>query len=151
MHCSWARPSVAQQCHCRPRLLQRTHLSAQLCLHLSQFPVPLDHTSSPPSSARKLSGWGTTSLSIPAFPGAVEESSDEEMELAHSEIRQGLELWRSMENVISLQTNIRAPGILSRLQHEMRQGHISDDWPLESYQHPVTSPTPANRIFPLIK
>lgn len=48
---------------------------------ITQFPVPLDHTSSPPSSARKLSGWGTTSLSIPAFPGAVEESSDEEEDL----------------------------------------------------------------------
>jgi hypothetical protein len=62
-------------------------------------------------------------------PGA--DADDEDKELAHSEVRQGLHLWHSLENVISLQTNIRAPGVLSRLQHEMRQGHITDEmWDL---------------------
>ena len=53
--------------------------------------------------------------------------SDDQTELARPEERQGLQLWRSRTNVISLQTNIRSPGILSRLLSEMRQGSISDE------------------------
>jgi len=47
---------------------------------ITQFPVPLDHTSSPPSSARNLAGWGAN-FNIPAFPGVVDENSDEDEEL----------------------------------------------------------------------
>jgi len=48
---------------------------------VTQFPVLLDHTSSPPSSARNLTGWGQT-LAIPAFPGTDgwDGGSDEEEE-----------------------------------------------------------------------
>ena len=34
---------------------------------INHFPVLLDHTSSPPSSARKLAKWA---VPIPAFPGS---------------------------------------------------------------------------------
>ena len=42
-----------------------------------------------------------------------------------AEARQGLSLWRAIPNVISLNVNVRAPGVLSRLQTEMRNGAIS--------------------------
>ena len=40
--------------------------------------------------------------------------------------RQGFELWRSIRRVVCLTVNVRAPGVLGRLQAEMRAGHISD-------------------------
>ena len=47
------------------------------------------------------------------------------------EARQGHDLWRSINRVVSLSVNVRAPGILSRLQGEMRSGKISDEmWEL---------------------
>ena len=48
-----------------------------------------------------------------------------------AEARQGLHLWRGIENVVSLTVNVRAPGVLSKLQAEMRRGHISNEmWEL---------------------
>ena len=44
-----------------------------------------------------------------------------------AEARQGFELWRSIDSVVSLTVDIRAPGLLTRLQAEMRAGHISDE------------------------
>ena len=44
-----------------------------------------------------------------------------------AEARQGFELWRSITRVVCLTVNVRAPGVLSRLQAEMRSGAISDD------------------------
>ena len=44
----------------------------------------------------------------------AEEDAELGEEQVLSEARQGLELWRSLKNVISLVTNIRAPGILSQ-------------------------------------
>ena len=47
------------------------------------------------------------------------------------EARQGFELWRSITRVVCLAVNVRAPGLLSRLQSEMRAGAISDErWDL---------------------
>ena len=44
---------------------------------------------------------------------------------------QGLHLWRNIRHVVCLQVNVRAPGVLSRLQAEMRAGAISDQmWSL---------------------
>ncbi len=43
------------------------------------------------------------------------------------EAHQGLRLWRSIRRVVCLTTNTRAPGVLSRLQVEMRAGCISDE------------------------
>ena len=52
---------------------------------------------------------------------------------------QGLDIWRSIKHVVCLQINVRAPGILSRLQDEMRAGAISDDmW--ELYMSRVLQP-----------
>ena len=48
-------------------------------------------------------------------------------EQAQLEGRQGFDLWRSVRRVINLYVNVRAPGVLSRLQAEMRAGKISDD------------------------
>ena len=48
-----------------------------------------------------------------------------------SEARQSSALWRSVRRVVGLTVNVRAPGVLSRLQAEMRDGHISDEmWQL---------------------
>ena len=47
------------------------------------------------------------------------------------EARQGFELWRSITRVVCLTVNVRAPGLLSRFQAEMRAGSISDEmWDL---------------------
>ena len=43
-----------------------------------------------------------------------------------SESRQGFELWRSIYRIVCLEINVRAPGLLSRIQAEMREGQISD-------------------------
>ena len=53
-------------------------------------------------------------------------SDGAETKHATAEARLGYELWRSVENVVSLSVNIRAPGVLSHLQAEMREGKISD-------------------------
>ena len=52
----------------------------------------------------------------------VQKRNDKE-----SETLQGLLLWRGLTRVVSLAVNIRAPGVLGRLQSEMRRGSISDD------------------------
>ena len=44
----------------------------------------------------------------------------------HVEGRQGFTLWRTFERVVQLTVNVRAPGILSRLQQEMRSGEVSE-------------------------
>jgi hypothetical protein len=50
---------------------------------------------------------------------------------ASAEARQGYLFWRDIRIVISLSINIRAPGVLSRLQEEMRSGSISAEmWKL---------------------
>ena len=47
------------------------------------------------------------------------------------ETAQGHLLWRGLTRVVSLAVNIRAPGVLGRLQSEMRRGSISDEmWSL---------------------
>ena len=43
------------------------------------------------------------------------------------ETSQGMLLWRGFTRVVSLSVNVRAPGILGRLQSEMRSGDISSD------------------------
>ena len=58
--------------------------------------------------------------------GDVNEVSTAKKE-AKVEGRQGFELWRSITRVVCLTVNVRAPGVLSRLQAEMRDGHISDE------------------------
>ena len=48
-----------------------------------------------------------------------------------AEARQGYELWRSLTTVVCLTVSVRAPGLLGRIQAEMRQQTLSDDsWAL---------------------
>ena len=49
-----------------------------------------------------------------------------ELEQADTDARLGITLWQDIRTVVSLQTNIRAPGVLSRFLLEMREGKISD-------------------------
>ena len=56
-----------------------------------------------------------------AGDGAEAEPAKKE---AHNEGRQGFELWRSIARVVCLTVNVRAPGVLSKLQAEMRFGRI---------------------------
>ncbi|CAK0905228.1 unnamed protein product, partial [Prorocentrum cordatum] len=44
----------------------------------------------------------------------------------HVETVQGLQLWRRVRKVVTLEVNVRAPGTLSQLLAEMRAGNISD-------------------------
>ena len=60
---------------------------------------------------------------------ATQDSKTKEQ--ASVESRQGFELWRGIENVVTLYINVRAPGALGRLQAEMRSGKLSDEmWQL---------------------
>ena len=43
------------------------------------------------------------------------------------ESSQGMLLWHSLNRVVSLHVNVRAPGVLGRLLAEMREGNISDE------------------------
>ena len=43
------------------------------------------------------------------------------------EASQGFLLWHRLTRVISLSVNIRAPGVLGRLQTEMRAGQIGEE------------------------
>ena len=48
-----------------------------------------------------------------------------------AETQQGFALWTSLQRVVILEVNIRSPGVLSQLQSEMRDGHLSDQmWDL---------------------
>ena len=64
--------------------------------------------------------------------GDKEETQDSKTkEQAALESRQGYERWRSIQNVVTPYVNVRAPGILGRLQVEMRSGKLSDEmWEL---------------------
>ena len=63
-----------------------------------------------------------------AADGALVAPTSKEKQI---EGRQGFELWRSIRRVVCLTVNVRAPGVLARLQAEMRDGHISDSmWQL---------------------
>ena len=53
-------------------------------------------------------------------------SARQQRRAGKAESMQGLRLWRNIQRVVCLSINVRAPGILSRLQSEMREGRISD-------------------------
>ena len=66
------------------------------------------------------------SLAVP-----VNAVGDVEVEQELPESQQGFGCWRTVRNVVNLYVNVRAPGVLSRLQAEMRSGKISDEmWEL---------------------
>ena len=70
--CSPSAARVEVDTHGSPRRMRSSSSFGQLLCSLpeakplTQFPVVLDSASSPPSSSRKLSGWGN--INIPAFP-----------------------------------------------------------------------------------
>ena len=67
-----------------------------------------------------------------------------------AETTQGHYLWKSIRRVVCLEVNVRAPGVLSRLQTEMRRGHISDEmWNL--YLSRVLEPNDARLVAPSSK
>eukprot|EP00973_Karenia_brevis_P065091 9038031-Karenia_brevis.AAC.1 len=57
----------------------------------------------------------------------MDVAKKEQQKAKLAESQQGLYLWRSIRRVVCLQINIRAPGLLSRLQAAMRAGAIPDE------------------------
>ena len=65
-------------------------------------------------------------------PDAADDNNEQLLDAAAAsgkqvESQQGHHLWRSVKRAVCLEVNVRAPGVLSRLQAEMRSGHISDE------------------------
>ena len=84
---------------------------------------------------------------------AIEDGSDtDKKKRKHKKAKlvegqQGFDLWRAIRFVVCLNVNVRAPGVLSRLQAEMRAGDISDEmWDL--YLSRVMAPNDARFIDP---
>ena len=74
-----------------------------------------------------------------AFRETANASEDDDNTPSNTDNRQGFELWRSIKRIVCLNVNIRAPGLLGRLQAEMRNGAISDEmWDL--YMSRVITP-----------
>jgi len=124
--------SADQLCQCDVRLRQAKMtldesfggLAMNLCGDFLQLP-PVDKDGSRRSLAKPLDDAGY-------YDEEEEEEGavDEEFKLkkqAQAESRQGFELWRSVRRVVVLNVNVRAPGVLSRLQAEMRAGYISNE------------------------
>ncbi len=83
-------------------------------------------------------------------------SEEEEAELEKMrqgklvEARQGFSLWRSIDKVVGLTVNVRAPGVLSRLQHERHASRISDQlW--ELYLSRVMAQTTQGVQIPILR
>ena len=96
-------------------------LALNICGDFLQLP-PVDTNGSRLSLAMPLSDTGK------AVGRDIENCDDRESEAktAAAETRQGRALWSSIQRVVCLTINVRAPDILSRLQGEMRAGCISD-------------------------
>ena len=130
------------QCDVRLRqATQRPHdpfgkLALNVCGDFLQLP-PVDKDGTRKSLALPLDAAG-------CFEDA-EDRDDEDAprkKQGQIEARQGFELWRTITKVVCLTVNIRAPGVLGRLQAEMRAGHISDEmW--AAYQSRIMSPNDA--------
>ena len=78
---------------------------------------------------------------------AASSGNEAEADKPSGETSQGLLLWRSFHRVVSLTVNMRAPGILGRLQAEMRAGSISPEmW--DVYQSRILQPKDARLLQP---
>jgi len=115
-----------QQCHARMQQAtgnmnaQFGNLAANICGDFLQLP---------PIKKR--------SLAVPLDAQGKVEIFDEDAEVNNTkaapqdrqanEPRQGFALWRSITRVVCLTVNVRAPGLLGRMQAEMRAGAISDE------------------------
>ena len=131
----------SQLLHCDVRMRQATMrpnarfggLAMNFCGDFLQLP-PVDKDGTRKSLACPLDESGKVPLEIEEEdgpPAAVLTKDQKEKQQASVESRQGFELWRSVRRVVCLSVNVRAPGVLSRMLSEMRDGHISDEmWSL---------------------
>ena len=112
-------------------------LAINVCGDFLQLP-PVSKDGRRKSMAQPLDDTG---MPEPAEePPLAESFACEGPVVPSAEGRQGLEMWRSFfRRVVCLNVNVRAPGVLSRLQAEMRAGSISDEmW--EVYMSRVLQP-----------
>ena len=113
--------------HCDVRLRQAKMnpqqpfggLALNVCGDFLQLP-PVDKDGSRHSLAMPITDDGQIEIVV------EDDVQEETRQQAHSESRQGNELWRSFTRVVCLTINVRAPDALGRLQEEMRSGKISD-------------------------
>ena len=109
-------------------------LALNVCGDFLQLP-PVDKDGTRKGLAVPLDDYGTCEVDEGKTEDEETEDSAKEAEppskrlrrQAHVEGRQGFALWRTITRVVCLTVNVRAPGVLSRLQAEMRAGHISDE------------------------
>ena len=105
------------------------NLATNVCGDFLQLPPVEKHKGSRRSLAMPLDHFGRCEAEEPE--GEKEETQDKSLAARMAEARQGFDLWRSITRVVCLTVNVRAPGVLSRLQAEMRAGKISDEmWDL---------------------
>ena len=106
-------------------------LGMNFCGDFLQLP-PVDKDGTRKSLALPLDDKGFNACAVDdADPEINVGEAKDRNQQALLEGRQGFELWRSISRVVCLNVNVRAPGVLSRLQSEMRAGYISDSmWQL---------------------
>ena len=143
--------SADQFLHCDVRMRQAKmqpssrfgNLAVTVCGDFLQLP-PVDKDGSRKSLAMPLDDVGQ------CLDDALDESSTQNKDAKQSRLaegRQGFELWRSIRRVVCLSVNVRAPGVLSRLQQEMRSGVISDEmW--DVYMSRVLEPNDPRLLDP---
>ena len=105
------------------------NLATNVCGDFLQLPPVEKHKGSRRSLAMPLDHFGR--CEVEEAEGDKEGTQDKSLAARMAEARQGFDLWRSITRVVCLTVNVRAPGVLSRLQAEMRAGKISDEmWDL---------------------
>ena len=110
------------------------NLAMNLCGDFLQLP-PVDTHGTRKSLALPVDAVGNVEVEEEACAAQKDATEiaqqTKRKEQAALEGRQGFELWRSITTVVNLYVNVRAPGVLGRLQAEMRSGKISDQmWEL---------------------
>ena len=99
-------------------------LALSVCGDFLQLPPPVAKDGSRKSLAMKPTESGDEAAD--GCMDADDVKVHQQKRSKQVEGHQGFILWRSIERVVSLGVNVRAPGVLSRLQSEMRVGRISD-------------------------
>ena len=123
-----------------------------VCGDFLQLP-PVDKDNSRKSLAKPLNESFARAVEGEDCENAAETTQEKHKRLEAKqkavEARQGWELWREIHRVVCLDINVRAPGVLSRLQAEMRDGVISDEmWDL--YMSRVVSPNDPRLVDPAL-
>ena len=96
------------------------NLAVNICGDFLQLPPVEKQKGSRRSLALPLNAAGR--CEIPDEAGDDDAKNDQSKDGQLAEGRQGFELWRSISRVVCLSVNVRAPGVLSRMQAEMRAG-----------------------------